>query len=408
MTAGKAPARIPHEDPVWGREVVRRDSGVPYLVFAERPPHLVAVLEQCRRWAGRTAVKQGPRAMSFEELIDASDRVGAALHERGVRRHDRVLILGFNSVDWIVTLWGVLRLGAVPVLGNAWWGREEIAGAVADVAPSLVLTTSPIAIPDLPVDVLSSQQVMAQLSQDDEWESPAAWNDVHEDEPAVILFTSGTSGRPKGAVLSHRSVVAMQHMLLFATHRLPVDIPDDFSVSPVLQTGPLFHIGGVQTLIRTLITGSVIVLTEGKFDPSQVLHLIEHERIERWGGVPTMMTRVLGEPSIDGRDLTSLRSLTLGGSVVQPEIIRRIKRHFPNVQRGVGQIYGLSEAGGTLCSASGRDTVDRPDSVGRPLPLVELIVASPDAAGVGSLLARTPTQMSGYFGVPAGDDVAIG
>jgi long-chain acyl-CoA synthetase len=123
--------------------------------------------------------------------------------------------------------------------------------------------------------------------------------------------------------------------------------------------------------------------------------------VHRWGGVPTMVNRVLNDPSIEGRDLSSVRAISLGGAPVPPELVTRIKTRFPNVERGVSQVYGLSEGGGTLTAASGRDLVERPGTAGRALPLVELRIDRPDEKGTGEVVARTPTQMLGYWGQPS-------
>jgi long-chain acyl-CoA synthetase len=165
-----------------------------------------------------------------------------------------------------------------------------------------------------------------------------------------------------------------------------------------LQTGPLFHIGGVQALVRQLLLGGTLVFPRGRFDPTEVLDLMESEGVHRWGGVPTMVGRVLNDPTIEGRDLSTVRAISLGGSPVPPELVTRIKARFPSVERGVSQVYGLSEGGGTLTAASGRDLVERPGTAGRPLPLVELRIDRPDEKGTGEVVARTPTQMLGYWG----------
>jgi long-chain acyl-CoA synthetase len=111
-----------------------------------------------------------------------------------------------------------------------------------------------------------------------------------------------------------------------------------------------------------------------------------------------MVSRVLSDPTIDSRDVRSLRAVSLGGSPVAPELMDRMRACFPNVERGISVPYGLSEAGGILTVASGRDTTKRPGTVGRPLPLVQLRIDEPDEAGNGEVVARTPTQMLGYWG----------
>jgi long-chain acyl-CoA synthetase len=151
-------------------------------------------------------------------------------------------------------------------------------------------------------------------------------------------------------------------------------------------------------MLRSLITGSTMVLTAGRFNPARVLEIIERHNIQRWGAVPTMVTRVLDHPDIEYRNVRSLRSVSLGGSPVPVGLLERIRAAFPSSRNGVGKIYGLTEAGGTLTAASGADLANRPGTVGRALPLTEIRIDCPDHGGVGEILARSATQMDGYWG----------
>jgi acyl-CoA synthetase (AMP-forming)/AMP-acid ligase II len=314
------------------------------------------------------------------------------------------MILAFNSAEWIVAYWATLAAGAVVVLANAWWSEAELRHAlgVVDVALILADPRSAKLVPDgMPVLELEDMAARAAGRPPLSPAPPLAG----EDEPAMILFTSGTSGPPKGAVLPHRSVIALQHMLLHVTRQLPHTLTDESPREVALQTGPLFHIGGVQALVRQLLLGGTLVFPRGRFDPVEVLDLIEAEGVHRWGGVPTMVNRVLNDPSVEGRDLSSVKAISLGGAPVPPEIVTRIKARFPNVERGVSQVYGLSEGGGTLTAASGRDLVERPGTAGRALPLIELRIAEPDEKGTGEVVARTPTQMLGYWGQQSTDAI---
>ncbi len=215
-----------------------------------------------------------------------------------------------------------------------------------------------------------------------------------DEEPAVIVYTSGTSATPRGAILTHRAVLAAQHNLLVATGKQPDALPADWRGDIQLQTIPLFHIGGFPQLISAFLTGSRMVFCANRFNPAEILDVIEKESIARWGAIPTMLSRVLDEP-VGARDLDSLKAIGLGGAPVSPDLMDRARERFPNLRRGAGNVYGMSEAGGALAMAPGRDP-DRPrGSSGRPLPLVELRIAED-----GEILARTPGQMSGYWGRP--------
>jgi acyl-CoA synthetase (AMP-forming)/AMP-acid ligase II len=292
---------------------------------------------------------RGKQRVTYAELLDLVPRAAAVLADHGVAPGDRVMLLGFNSVEWIVGFWATLAAGAVVVLANPWWSEAEVRHAlgVVDVALVLVDPRSATLVPPETAALQLEEMTARAATQEPLLPPPPAG----EDQPAIILFTSGTSGPPKGAVLPHRSVIALQHMLLNVTRQLPHTLDDDAPREVALQTGPLFHIGGVQALVRQLLLGGTLVFPRGRFDPTEVLDLMESEGVHRWGGVPTMVGRVLNDPTIGGRDLSSVRAISLGGSPVPPELVARIKTRFPNVERGVSQVYGLSEGGGTLTAA---------------------------------------------------------
>jgi acyl-CoA synthetase (AMP-forming)/AMP-acid ligase II len=394
----------------WGTETVRRDSGIPFLVYQPRRSDAADLLDDVRHWGDRVHLVRGTQRMTYAELLDTVPRVAGVLADHGVGPGDRVMLLAFNSVEWIVAFWATLYAGAVVVLANPWWSEEELAHGLAVADPALLLADprsarlvpSEAAVPVLELEAMAAEAATpgrAALARP----APAG-----EDEPAVILFTSGTSGPPKGAVLPHRSVIALQHTLLHVTRQLPHTLDDSSRREVALQSGPLFHVGGLQAFVRQLLLGGTLVFPAGRFDPTEVLDLMESEGVHRWGGVPTMVSRVLNDPSIEGRDLSSVRAISLGGAPVLPEIVTRIKTRFPSVERGVSQVYGLSEAGGTITAASGRDLIERPGTAGRALPIVELRIDQPDEQGAGEVVARTPTQMLGYWGQSAGGGIAPG
>ena len=206
------------------------------------------------------------------------------------------------------------------------------------------------------------------------------------------------AGRPKAVELSHRSLLANLQMLLQLTRRLPHQV-DEHSGEIALHTGPLFHVGGPQMLLRSVAVGNTLVLPSGRFDPGEILELIERHRVTRWSAVPTMVSRVLDHPDLHRRDLRSLRALTIGGAPIHAELLERIGRELPGVQAGVPTGYGLTENGGQATAASGRDTLKHPGSAGRPLPCTELRFEPRQDLPDPEVLVRSPTQMTRYIGV---------
>lgn len=201
-------------------------------------------------------------------------------------------------------------------------------------------------------------------------------------------------------------MIANQQNILTRNGRLPHLLNADSPQAVSLASTPMFHIGGLSSLLTHFLTGGRIVLAQGRFDPGQVMALVERERVQVWGAVPTMAVRVLEHPEFGSRDLSSLRSWPLGGAPVSPELLERIRTQLPTLrERGLSNTWGMTEAGGFLTVADSRDLRARPGTVGRPYPVVELRIDRPDDDGVGEVLARSPTVMLGYAGRADDDTV---
>ncbi|MHB8464023.1 MAG: class I adenylate-forming enzyme family protein [Acidimicrobiales bacterium] len=362
--------------------------------YQPRPQNVGELVAQARSWAERCFLVQDEQRLSFAEVEQRAWRGATKLHDLGLGKGDRVMLLAANSPEWVIAFLSSALAGCVTVLGNCWWSSDEVHDAIQLTQPAVVLTDDWTS-PRCPAS--ANEMVIESLAHGDR-ATPIALAVVVESDPALVVFTSGTTGSARGAVLSHRAVVAMQHTLLHQTGLLHQGVVRSRPADVTLQSAPLFHIGGVQALLRALLTGSTLVLPRGRFDAGQVLEIIEREGVQRWGGVPTMVLRVLDHPDLAKRDITSVRSVSLGGAPVPSSLVDRIRCAFPGSERAVGKIYGLTEAGGTLTSASGSDLLERPGTVGKPLPLVEVRISNPDTNGEGEIVARSATQMSGYLG----------
>ena len=384
----------------WGEEVVAGHyAGHPGLVYRQRPRSFAELLFGVDRWAERTFLVQGDRRVGFGEFFSALDGARDMLVPLGIQPGDRVLLLAYNSPDWVVALWAIWSLGAVPVLGNRWWSRSEAAHSIAAVTPRAAMTDAVDLLPaaDLPVlDITVLDGCVGGAHRG----APAIPGPTDEEAPAVILFTSGSTGMPKAVELPCRSVVANQHNVLARSRQLPHLIPDDGPQPVNLVSTPLFHIGAFATLITQTITGGRIVFSTGRFDPEQVLRLIESEGVQRWGAVPTMAARLLEHPDFDAFDLSTLRSFPLGGAPVPPALLQRLSRRLPQLQgRCMVNMWGMTEGGGFFTVATGSDLQRFPKTVGRALPTVELRIEAPDADGIGEVIVRSPTNMSRYIGI---------
>lgn len=385
--------------PRWGTEITKLDvDGRVYRIYEQRPRLLGEVLELAARWGDRPYIVQGDRVLNFEGFLAAVERRRRDLLTRGVRPGDRIAVLGWNSPEWIVNFWAVIAVRGVAVLMNAWWSQTELNEALRTTGPALVLvdeklrgkvegdyTLAPWSAPDDPEGVASLGEAVTEGDENDE---------------AVVIFTSGTSGSPKAVLLSNRALLSGLQMLLHITRRLPHQVDSDVGEA-ALHTGPMFHVGGVQTLLRAVCVGDTLVMPEGKFDPAEALRLIEAWRVRRWSAVPTMLTRVVEHPDVQLRDVSTLRSLTVGGAAAHPELLERIRTGLTGVEPRIATGFGLTENGGQAVAASGKDTVAKPGSTGRALPCVEIRIAEAPDGTDGEIQLRSPTQMSRYIGVSA-------
>ncbi|HTY27304.1 MAG TPA: class I adenylate-forming enzyme family protein [Mycobacterium sp.] len=385
----------------WGEDVAEGHyAGHPGLLYPQRPRTFAEFFSGSERWVNRTFLVQGERRISFGEFFAAIDNARDRLDGLGVQRGDRIMLLAYNSPDWAVAFLAIWAVGAVPVLGNRWWSPMEAEHSIALVAPVAVITDEAEVRTDVPVlDVAEFTGCFGGFSDT----PPALPGPRSEDDPAAILFTSGSSGMPKGVELSFRGIVANQQNVLVRSRQLPHLLDPQAPQQVNLVCTPLFHVGALATLLTQVITGGRIVLNTGRFNPAEVLALIETEGVQRWGGVPTMAVRVLEHPDFDSYDLASLRAFPLGGATVSPLLLERMARKLPQLQgRGLANTWGMTEGAGFFTVAGGGDLAKYPSSVGRPYPTVELKILDPDDAGVGEVAVRSPTVMLGYVGIGHG------
>jgi long-chain acyl-CoA synthetase len=390
-------ATVVAEQSCWGREVSASTvDGQPFLMYTRRPTSVAQLLLDARRWTDREFLVQGERRLTFAEHERAVARISAHLRGLGIGRGDRVMLLGFNRIEWVAAFWAVQFLGAVAVLGNAWWSEQETADALALAEPALVITDRTLeVVPTITFDALRP------LVDSDE-PAELVVTEVAESDTALIMFSSGTTGAAKGVVMSHRSVVANLQNLLVLTGRLPDELPAGHRATVSLLSVPLFHLAGIQISCSTLLSGGSLIFLNGKFDAVEVLQLMEREKVRVWGSIPTTVSRVLDHPDFAKWDTSTVSSIPMGGAAISPELRARVAESFSGVRSRVGSLYGLTEAGGVLAAGSGKDLKERPGCVGRALPVVELRIKDPDAEGVGEIQARTPTVTDGYLGEPGG------
>jgi steroid-24-oyl-CoA synthetase len=383
----------------WGKDIATEIiGGVPFRMYTDRPRRVEQLLDFAGRWGARPHIIQGERVLTFEDLRRGAVAKARQLADLGIRRGDRIFILGWNGPEWVVNFWACLCAGAVPVLANTWWSAVELANGLAALQPALTLADAHAAA-KMPAGARCGPWAIS-TEPGKGSEVPSAGDEAArgEEDTAIIIFTSGTSGQPKAVILSHRAVLARLHMTLQVTRKLPHQI-DESAHDVALITGPLFHVGQMQTLLRAVIVGDTLVVTGGRYDPAEVLELIERHKVNRWTAVPTMVSRLLDHPDVSRRDVSSLKSISIGGAPVHAELMQRMRSSLPSVSPRVPTGYGLTENGGQATGSAGSEDAELLGSTGKPMPLVEVKFLVHPGLPDGEILLRSPTQMTGYYGI---------
>jgi long-chain acyl-CoA synthetase len=369
---------------------------------------------------------QGDRRLTFGEHNALARRAAVALHDLGVEPGDRVAVLTANTIEWVVMFWACAGMGAACVPLNAWWKGEELDFALRD-SGAKVLFCDPkrwAIVRDVVEDVPTLEHVFVMdLDEPDGVARPGvellAPPDpgtlldvpVHEDDILAILYTSGTTGRPKGATITHRQALAnLMNLALGQAASAARGTGEERSEhqAAALLIVPLFHVTGTcSTMITAYAAGSKLVLMPpGRFDADHAMATIEREKVSSIGGVPTVMWRIVEAEHFERYDLSSVTRIGYGGAPAAPELVARIKVAFPQVRHSLSTAYGLTESASVATAISGEDYFARPDSVGRPVPTVEATVIDEDGkpqppGSVGELALRGPTIMlRGYWNRP--------
>jgi long-chain acyl-CoA synthetase len=369
------------------------------------------------------------------EFVERSNAVAKHLNDDfGVGHGDRVAVLSANNPEWCLSFWATVNLGGILVGLNGWWKTDEIIYGLQDSGAKVLVADGRRfeRIADHLGDLPDLEAVFLVDHESDDLDDPRVHDfslltgdptpvlpdvPIAPDDPAVIFYTSGTTGRPKGAISTHRNMVANLMNTLFngvLTGMMAAqDDGDGGGAAPgmgksqtvSLFTSPLFHVSGCHsTLVVGLLAGLRLVMTEGKFEPEKALQLIEEEGVTIWATVPTMVWRVCEHPARHDYDTSTVTSVAFGGSPSADELQRKVRDTFPNV-RSTSNVYGLTESSSAATIISGKDAQAKPTSVGPPVPVVDLKIADPEGNEVrtgqtGEVLLKGPIIMPGYWGKP--------
>lgn len=392
--------------------------GEQMLVFANRHRSVGAFLDDvCERFGTNEFLVLGNVRLTYAEVHERVDAIAGRLVSRGVGRGDRVAILAANRPEWVLTFLATVRIGGIVAALNGWGTAAELDHALTLSEPSLVVgdTRRLARASGFPPGV-----EVIDMDAEPDFFAPSVGAvapdvPIDEDDPALILFTSGTTGRAKGALISHRSIVGFVDGTLHnaaekkrvALEFLGIDpatVPDQPQI--VLNTSPLFHLSGLFAgVLMPAGEGNTVVFREGRFDPADVLRLIEEERITSWTAIGSMGPSVMAHPDLAARDTSSLTRMSSGGAHLSEHMQQLIRTHFPQAAAAIGQGYGSSESVGVVTSIGGQAFADDPAAAGTPCLGFDIEIRDTDGEPVadgedGEVHVRSPYSMLEYWRNP--------
>jgi long-chain acyl-CoA synthetase len=402
-------------------EVVREEiRGTPLPVFKNRTPSLRGLLDASARFADRTYLVDGETRISYQTNLQLADALASALQGRyGVKPGDRVAIFAANRWEWIVAFWATVAAGAIPCAFNGWWTADEYAAAARLVEPVLVIGDAArleraahagIVLPMLDLDT-GLPGLLIEFS----GATPAP-SVVAEDDPALLMFTSGTTGTAKAVMIPHRAACGFYQVTMFAeaVGRVLMGGPRPAAgdLAPpsddvILVTSPLFHVSMLYgATLAGVVKGSTIVLLPGRFDPERVLRVIEHERVTLWMALGSAAPRVSASPALARYDTSSVRYVGIGGAPVSPAVQQAIRDAFPAAAPRLGMGYTSTEAGSMIANIADPEYSAFPTSTGSVAATVEVELRDelgkrvPDGEP-GEVHVRSAYLMLGYWNDPA-------
>jgi acyl-CoA synthetase (AMP-forming)/AMP-acid ligase II len=400
--------------------------GVELDVFSNIPANLGEYYAQASNFKDKCFLVYQDERLTFGECLTLSRRFARALVEKyNIDKGDRVAICARNSPEWCLAFMAITQIGAIAVPMNSWWQGREIEYGLTDSGSKLVIADPPrLAQMQDALTRLGIDAVIAKPEDESHYpefysvassfepytEAEIAGFNVAPDDRATILYTSGSTGNPKGVLSSHRNTLSALYTWNFVKDITETLRPELVDENPEFQPAllanvPLFHCTGshAQFLASFLYARKFVMMF--KWDPEVALELIEKERISILHGVPTMAWEVMQSEKFATTDLSSLRSVQAGGAPRPPEHLNLITKKFPEkAVPGLG--YGLTETNAIGAIISGPFYLARPNSTGRPTPPVTTVRIVDEAGnelpagGIGEVCIKGPTVMHGYWNQP--------
>jgi long-chain acyl-CoA synthetase len=395
--------------------------GITYTAFKGAPAHLRELFDLTSLYGDSEYLVYEDERYTFAQTHALGAGCAAALVNRyGVKKGDRVAIAMRNYPEWIMAYIGALSAGGVVVSINAWWTADEIAyglrdsGAKVLIADSERVERSREAAAELGISTIGVRMPEGDAPDGvDRWEdvveAGATYErvDIDPDDDATILYTSGTTGRPKGAVSTHRAVI--QALMGFGCKsaidslRRPEEAAGRTGAPVFILIVPLFHVtGNVPVMLGAMASGLKLVMMY-KWDPGRALQLIERERVTQFVGVPTQSWDLLEHPDFDKYDTSSLAFVGGGGAPAPPQLVSRVANSFKAAKPNIA--YGMTETNAYGPGNSGTDYETHPTSTGRSTPILKLEIRDAEGRPVppgdlGEIWMKGPNIIRGYWNNP--------
>ncbi|WP_296599314.1 class I adenylate-forming enzyme family protein [Phenylobacterium sp.] len=410
--------------------------GVPTKTWKNAPPTLRDVFLNGQRFKDREFLVYENDRATYDSFGRATITLAHRLMADGVRKGDRVAVIMRNLPEWPVAFWAGQLVGAIVTPLNAWWTGPELEYGLADSGTKVAFVDDERLdrieeflgkLPDLEkvyVTRHAAQTLPPRTERLEDVIGPVnSWGGLPElalpdvplepEDDATILYTSGTTGRPKGALGTHRNMtsnvaaggISAARNFLRAGEPLPELDATKVPQRVGLLVVPMFHATGLSsTMGPTMNSGGKLVLMR-RWDAEPAMKLIQDEKVSSTGGVPTIAWQLIEHPARSKYDLSSLLSVAYGGAPSAPELVRKIAEVFPGSQPGNG--WGMTETTATFTSHLGRDYLNRPDSAGPAAPVGEMHVRDPadgktilPTGSVGELWVKGPQVVKLYWNKP--------
>jgi len=409
--------------------------GIPTRTWKNAPPTLRDVFLAGRAHGDRTFLVHDDERVTFEAFARATAKLAAQLVADGVTKGDRVAVVMRNLPEWPVAFFAAQLAGAIVTPLNAWWTGAELEYGLSDSGTKLLLVDAERLarltehLPNCPdltriYVTRSTEEPLGPLvcRLEDVIGTPHDWAALPEtalpdvaldpEDDATIFYTSGTTGKPKGALGTHRNIVSNIMASGISAARTYLrrgempPVPDAQAPQKgTLLSVPFFHATGCHAVLSpSLFAGAKLVLMR-KWDAEGAMALIAAERLTSCGGVPTIAWQILEHPNRANYDLSSLESVAYGGAPSAPELVRQIRSQFKGAHAGNG--WGMTETSATFTHHMGEDYAHRPESAGPPVPVCDVRIADPadparelPVGTVGELWGRGPNVVKEYWRKP--------